>query len=102
MTSLARRRLTGVAAAALAAAAAIVVVSAASPVFWRVSTQAEFLRGRADNVSIDAGGRLLLGPNAERVHATGLPFLLVARAGRRGAMGRRRPSRRRLPRVSRR
>lgn len=82
MTSLARRCITGAAAAAVAAAAAIVVVSAASPVFWRVSTQAEFLRGRADNVSIDAGGRLLLGPNAERVHATGLPFLWsLARAG---------------------
>lgn len=80
MTSRARRR--SACAAVVLAAAAVVGVSAASPVFWRVSTQAEFLRGTADNVSIDAGGRLLLGPNAERVHATGLPFLWsLVRAG---------------------
>ena len=80
MTSRARRR--SACAVVVLAAAIVVGVSAASPVFWRVSTQAEFLRGTADNVSIDAGGRLLLGPNAERVHATGLPFLWsLVRAG---------------------
>ena len=72
-----------VAAAALAAAAlAAGGASAASTVFWRVSTQEEFLRGTADNVSIDAGGRLLPGPNAEQVVESGVPFLWsLARAG---------------------
>ncbi len=56
---------------------AVVVVSlaAVSPAFWRISTQEEFLRGTADNVSVDAGGRLLLGPNAENMLQTGVPFL---------------------------
>ena len=81
MTTRARRSTAG--AAALAIAAALVLgVSAAAPVFWRVSTQAELLRGTVDNVSIDAGGRLLLGPNAERVIETGVPFVwTLVRAG---------------------
>ena len=75
-------RLLAAAAAAAVAATVIAGVSAAAPVFWRVSTQAELLRGTADNVSIDAGGRLLLGPNAERVIETGVPFLWsLVRAG---------------------
>ena len=69
-----RRSVAGVAAGAVATIL-IVCVSAASPVFWRVSTQEEFLRGTAENVSVAAGGRLLLGPNAERVLETGVPFL---------------------------
>ena len=67
-------RIAGAALLVLAAALAA-VLSAASPVFWRISTQEEMLRGTADNVSIDADGRLLLGPNAEPVTATGVPFL---------------------------
>ena len=70
----ARSRAAGAAVAAIAPALAI-GLSAAAPVFWRVSTQEELLRGTADNVSIDAAGRLLLGPNAERVVETGVPFL---------------------------
>lgn len=81
MTIRARRSAAGI--AALGAAAVLAVcLSAASPVFWRVSTQDEFLRGTADNVSVDAGGRLLLGPNAETVLETGVPFLWsLVRAG---------------------
>ena len=74
MTVRARRPATGIAGLGIAAALAV-CLSATSPVFWRVSTQEEFLRGTADNVSIDAGGRLLLGPNAERVLQAGVPFL---------------------------
>ena len=74
MTDRARRPAMGL--ATLAGAAALIVsLAASSPVFWRVSTQEELLRGTADNVSIDAAGRLLLGPNAERVLETGVPFL---------------------------
>ena len=61
--------------AAVLAPAALLSVHAASPVFWRVATQEDFLRGDADNISIDASGRLLLGPNAEVVHETSVPFL---------------------------
>ena len=50
--------------------------------FWHVSTQAEFLRGDVDNVSVDADGQLLLGPKTEVVYETTAPFLWsVARHG---------------------
>ena len=60
---------------AVAVLTAAVTVAAARPAFWRVSTQADFLAGEADNVSIDAEGRLLLGPGAETVHEVDAPFL---------------------------
>ena len=66
---------------ALMLSIAIVSVRAASPMFWRVSTQAEFLRGDAENVSVVADGRLLLGPNAETVHEIAAPFVWSLVAG---------------------
>ena len=81
MTDRAHRSVAGLVSLVLATAL-VVSLAAASPVFWRVSTQQELLRGTADNVSIDADGRLLLGPNAERVLETGVPFLWsLERAG---------------------
>lgn len=60
---------------AVAVLTTAVTVAAAGPTFWRVSTQADFLAGEADNVSIGAEGRLLLGPGAETVHEVDAPFL---------------------------
>ena len=74
MTDRARRSTAGLTTLAIGAAL-VVSLAAASPVFWRISTQEQFLRGAAENVSIDADGRLLLGPNAEQVLETGVPFL---------------------------
>jgi hypothetical protein len=34
----------------------------ASPGFWQAATQADFLRGEVDQLSIDEHGRLTLGP----------------------------------------
>ena len=51
------------------------VGQAASPVFWSVSTQAEFLEGDAENISIDANGHLRIGPGAETIHDAEAPFL---------------------------
>ena len=48
---------------------------AASPAFWRVSTQEEFLQGEVENVSIDATGQVLIGPDTELVYETTAPFL---------------------------
>ena len=61
-------------AAALAVIAAIVAAEAAAPRFWRVSTQAEFLAGDVDNLSVDPSGRLLLGPRTDLVHEAVEPF----------------------------
>ena len=57
----------------LAATAATLIGS--SPVFWQVSTQAEFLRGEVDALSVDDEGRLRLGPAADTVVETPEPAL---------------------------
>ena len=77
MTSPPARWRTSLRRAAVAAAAClpVVVLHASSPVFWRVSTQAEFLAGEADRVSIDADGRLTLARDAELLYETTAPFL---------------------------
>ena len=52
-----------------------VVVSAASPVFWNVATQVEFLKGDVEDLSIDSDGRVFLGPSPALVAETAAPFL---------------------------
>lgn len=56
----------------------VVAVQGASPVFWRVSTQAEFLAGEVENLSIDTTGQLRLGPESQIVYETTAPFLWSA------------------------
>lgn len=56
-------------------AAAVVTLAAAEPVFWQVSTQAEFLRGEVDALAVDAEGRLRLGPAAAAALETPEPSL---------------------------
>ena len=66
----------------LLTAVMVVTVGAASPVFWRVSTQQEFLAGETENLSVDAAGQLLLGPATDVVYESTAPFLwTVARDG---------------------
>ena len=68
-------------AAAGVVVALVALVHGASPAFWRVSTQNEFLRGQVEDVSVDTDGLLQLGPATEVVHETTAPFLWsVARA----------------------
>lgn len=62
-------------AAAAAAAGFTAVLSAASPVFWTVSTQADFLKGTVDGVAIDAEGRLRLGPLVDALADPKEPFI---------------------------
>ena len=52
-----------------------VVAYAALPTFWQTSTEAEFLRGEFENLSIDSFGRLTLGPAATSVYDSNAPFL---------------------------
>ena len=56
-------------------AAATVTATASAPVFWQVSTQAEFLRGEVDALSVDDEGRLRLGPATDTVLETPEPAL---------------------------
>src|SRR5688500_14350066 len=61
--------------AALVAAFLGTAVHAALPTFWQVSTEAEFLRGEVENLSIDSYGRLTLGPTSTPVYESSAPFI---------------------------
>ena len=56
-------------------ALAIVPLRASSPKFFTASTQAEFLKGDVENLSIDTHGDLTLGPATDLVYETETPFL---------------------------
>ena len=53
--------------AVLSVAASAAVLHAAVPSFWQVATQADFLKGEVENLSIDGHGRLMLGPASNPV-----------------------------------
>jgi outer membrane protein assembly factor BamB len=61
--------------AALVLSLAAAAADAALPTFWQVSTEAEFLQGEVDNLSIDSYGRLTLGPATTAVYESSAPFL---------------------------
>lgn len=63
-----------------------VALRGATPTFWQTSTQAELLRGDADNLSIDSHGRLVLGPATELVYESTAPFLWSALEGPDGSV----------------
>ena len=56
-------------------AAALVSLRASSPKFFQTATQADFLKGDVENLSIDHHGQLTLGPVTELVYETSAPFL---------------------------
>lgn len=58
----------------------------AGPGFWQAATQADFLRGEVDQLSVDEHGRLTLGPELTRVHDAAAPFVWSGVAGADGAM----------------
>jgi sugar lactone lactonase YvrE len=58
--------------------ALVVLISwplSATPGFWQAATQADFLRGDIEHLSIDEHGRLMLGPEVRRVNDVGVPFV---------------------------
>jgi sugar lactone lactonase YvrE len=62
-------------AAAAAIAALTMPLSASSPKFFQVATQADFLKGEVEDLSIDSQGELTLGPATDLVYETSAPFL---------------------------
>jgi hypothetical protein len=75
----------------VAIAVAMIATSAAGlygagPSFWQVATQAEFLKGEVENLSIDGHGRLMLGPASATVYEASAPFLWVMVTGPDGAV----------------
>ena len=72
--------------AALGLALSLTGLTAASPTFWQVSTQAEFLRGEVESLSVDADGHLLLGPMTQEFFATTAPVLWSVASASDGAI----------------
>ena len=54
---------------------AATITRASSPKFFQAATQADFLKGEVENLSIDGRGQLVLGPATELVYETPSPFL---------------------------
>jgi hypothetical protein len=75
-----------VAVAVASACAATALLSASAPTFWTVSTQADFLKGEVDNLSIDSDGRIFLGPQTTQLAETSAPFLWTILAGPDGTL----------------
>jgi len=57
----------------------------AAPGFWQAATQADFLKGDVDQLSIDEHGRVTLGPELTRVHDAAAPFVWTIVAGADGS-----------------
>src|SRR3990170_3212714 len=75
--------------AAVCAAALFVgltIVHAATPTFWTVSTQSDFLKGDVEDLSIDSDGRVFLGPSAAAGAENAAPFLWTVVAGPDGTL----------------
>ena len=63
-----------------------VALVAATPTFWTVSSQADFLKGDVEDLSIDSDGRMFLGPAASVLGETSAPFLWSIVAGPDGTL----------------
>ena len=77
-----RRCLAGV----VVSVAVLSISLSAGPGFWQAATQADFLRGEVDQLSVDEHGRLMLGPELARVYDAAAPFVWTAVAGADGAL----------------
>jgi hypothetical protein len=82
ITGLLQRRLARLALACAVAGAATALVQGASTGFWVVATQADFLKGDAEAVSIDTDGRVTIAPALQTIGDVGTPAVWrVAAAG---------------------
>src|SRR5580765_652109 len=61
--------------AAVIIALTLASLHASAPTFFQAESQADFLKGEVENLSIDAIGRLVLGPVTGLVYETAAPFL---------------------------
>lgn len=66
---------------ALAVGLLVVRSLSAAPGFWQTATQADFLRGEVEQLSIDEHGRVTLGPELTKVHDAAAPFVWTLLAG---------------------
>jgi hypothetical protein len=72
--------------AAAVLACGTIALHASTPKFFQAATQADFLKGDVDNLSIDSRGQLMLGPATELVYETPSPFLWAVTAAPDGSL----------------
>ena len=60
-------------------------LGAAMPTFWTVATQADFLKGEVEDLSVDSDGRVFLGPSTSLIAETAAPFLWTVVPGADGS-----------------
>jgi sugar lactone lactonase YvrE len=72
--------------AGLILAAAVAALHASSPRFFHATSQADFLKGDVQNLSVDNRGQLVLGPAAELIYDTAVPFLWSVIPGSDGSL----------------
>lgn len=85
----ARRALAALAAMTTAAVFSLLSLAplvASSPKFFTAATQADFLKGEVENLSVDTNGQLVLGPSTELVYETSAPFLWVVQPAPDGSL----------------
>ena len=80
------RRTVGGAAAVITGTLMAVTLAASTPTFWTVSTQADFLKGDVEDLSIDSDGRMFPGPSASLLAETAAPFLWTVVSGTDGTL----------------
>jgi SMP-30/gluconolaconase/LRE-like protein len=82
------RSLRSLSTSAVAAILALILapVDASSPKTFQAATQADFLKGDVENLSIDSHGQLVLGPAIELVYETSAPSLWAVAAGSEGSL----------------
>jgi hypothetical protein len=73
-------------ASALFAALVAAPLLASSPKFFQAATQADFLKGEVENLSIDPRGQLMLGPAIDLVYETPAPFIWTIAAAADGTL----------------
>jgi ligand-binding sensor domain-containing protein len=72
--------------AGLILAAALATLHASSARFFHATSQADFLKGDVQNLSVDNRGRLELGPAAELIYETAAPFVWSVFPGSDGSL----------------
>src|SRR5262249_42325601 len=70
-----QRHLALFAVTAVLVALTLTSAGASSSKFFQATTQAEFLKGEVENLSVDSQGRLVLGPATELIYETSAPFV---------------------------
>src|SRR5947199_5688029 len=88
-SSIVRRKPGATTACAAAAAAAVLGLAtpqASTPKFFQAATQADFLKGDVENLSIDSHGRLVLGRATELVYEASAPFIWSVVGGSDGSL----------------